>query len=284
MTLPTAEPDPPRRGRRDARPTCWPAPPRPRASGRDRVAPTEATHHGARRADFGPILVLLDINLPGDTGWSVLRSDAFAAAGRPPVVVASAMSVSPARLREFGVAGYLPKPFALDTLRSTIDRLLAEASDGPMTDLQILLIAIGCVIAFAGYLALCERLADERPRAPDRRWPLPSSSSTCCGRCCALRTSDRARHRPPDPRRARGGGHPHHAVPRALHHRGHGGRADHPESRPPAGRAGDLPRRRHRRDRRAGLEGLRRRPCWSMAVVAIVVGLRRCCASRTSCR
>jgi len=34
------------------------------------------------------------------------------------------MSVSPARLREFGVAGYLPKPFALDTLRSTIERLL----------------------------------------------------------------------------------------------------------------------------------------------------------------
>lgn len=28
-----------------------------------------------------------------------------------------------------------------------------------MTDLHILLIAIGCVIVFAGYLALCERLA-----------------------------------------------------------------------------------------------------------------------------
>lgn len=73
-----------------------------------------------------PSLVLLDINLPGDTGWSVLRSEEFEAAGRPPVVVASAMSVSPARLREFGVAGYLPKPFALDTLRSTIERLLSE--------------------------------------------------------------------------------------------------------------------------------------------------------------
>ena len=37
--------------------------------------------------------------------------------GRPTAgVVASAMSVSPARLREFDVAGYLPKPFALDTL------------------------------------------------------------------------------------------------------------------------------------------------------------------------
>jgi two-component system, OmpR family, response regulator len=76
-----------------------------------------------------PDLVLLDINLPGETGWSVLRSEAFEAAGRPPVVVASAMSVSPSRLREFGVAGYLPKPFALETLRSTIDRLLTGETE-----------------------------------------------------------------------------------------------------------------------------------------------------------
>ena len=55
------------------------------------------------------------------------------------MVVASAMAVSPARLREFGVAGYLPKPFALDTLRSTIDRLLPRRSR-TMTDLQIVLI------------------------------------------------------------------------------------------------------------------------------------------------
>jgi DNA-binding response OmpR family regulator len=73
-----------------------------------------------------PDIVLLDINLPGETGWSVLRSDAFEAAGRPPVVVASAMSVSPAKLREFDVAGYLPKPFAMDTLGATLDRLLSE--------------------------------------------------------------------------------------------------------------------------------------------------------------
>ena len=52
------------------------------------------------------------------------------AAGRPPVVVASAMAVSPARLREFDVAGYLPKPFALDTLRSTLDRLLSPETEG----------------------------------------------------------------------------------------------------------------------------------------------------------
>ena len=74
-------------------------------------------------------MVLLDINLPGETGWSVLRSEAFEAAGRPPVVVASAMSVSPARLREFGIAGYLPKPFGLDTLRSTIERVIGSEGE-----------------------------------------------------------------------------------------------------------------------------------------------------------
>ena len=83
--------------------------------GRDRRRP-RPTDRRARARPAPVDLVLLDINLPGDTGWSVLRSEAFAAAGSPPVVVASAMTVSPARLREFGVAGYLPKPFPLETL------------------------------------------------------------------------------------------------------------------------------------------------------------------------
>jgi DNA-binding response OmpR family regulator len=88
------------------------------------TAATAEAATAALVAGLRPDIVLLDINLPGETGWSVVRSDALAAAGHPPVVVASAMSVSPARLREFGVAGYLPKPFAMDTLRSTIERLL----------------------------------------------------------------------------------------------------------------------------------------------------------------
>lgn len=86
-------------------------------------------------ADLGgglrPALLILDINLPGDTGWSLLRHPALAAAGAPPVVVASATTISPRRLREFDIAGYLPKPFPLETLVSTIERLLRpkEASN-----------------------------------------------------------------------------------------------------------------------------------------------------------
>ncbi len=75
-------------------------------------------------AGLRPALVLLDLNLPGDTGWDLLRGPSLAAAGSPPVVITSATNVSPHRLAEFEVAGYLPKPFPLETLVSTIDRLL----------------------------------------------------------------------------------------------------------------------------------------------------------------
>jgi DNA-binding response OmpR family regulator len=71
-----------------------------------------------------PALVLLDLNLPGDTGWDLLRGAELAAAGSPPVVLASGTTVSPRRLTEFKVAGYLPKPFPLETLVATVERLM----------------------------------------------------------------------------------------------------------------------------------------------------------------
>jgi DNA-binding response OmpR family regulator len=71
-----------------------------------------------------PAVVLLDINLPGDNGWDLLRGPSLPAAGSPPVVVASALTISPRRLAEFGVAGYLPKPFPLETLTATVERLV----------------------------------------------------------------------------------------------------------------------------------------------------------------
>ena len=71
-----------------------------------------------------PSLVMLDLNLPGDTGWDLLRRPDLASAGSPPVIITSATTVSPRRLAEFGCAGYLPKPFPLETLVATIDRVL----------------------------------------------------------------------------------------------------------------------------------------------------------------
>jgi two-component system phosphate regulon response regulator OmpR len=78
---------------------------------------------------FRPGLVIVDLNLPGNTGWSLIRSPELLAAGSPPVLVATATTVSPRRLREHGAAGYLPKPFPLETLLATIERLILRIGD-----------------------------------------------------------------------------------------------------------------------------------------------------------
>ncbi len=76
-----------------------------------------------------PDLLLLDINLPDESGWSILRGPAYAAAGRPPVIVVTATQVPSSRLRDFEVAGYLPKPFALPNLMEIVERYcLGETS------------------------------------------------------------------------------------------------------------------------------------------------------------
>lgn len=87
------------------------------------VSPSAEAAEDALRRGIRPRLILLDLNLPGDTGWDLVRGGAIAEAGSPPVVIASATAVSPKRLAEFGVAGYLPKPFPLETLVATVERL-----------------------------------------------------------------------------------------------------------------------------------------------------------------
>lgn len=74
-----------------------------------------------------PCLVLLDLQLPGASGWDFLREDGLVAAGSPPVVITSASSVSPRRLTEARVAGYLPKPFAFDAFLATVKRFVGTA-------------------------------------------------------------------------------------------------------------------------------------------------------------
>ena len=76
-----------------------------------------------------PGVVLLDLNLPGDTGWDLLRGPALEAAGSPPVIVTSAATVSPRRLAEFGCAAYLPKPFPPEALLATLERLLGTKAE-----------------------------------------------------------------------------------------------------------------------------------------------------------
>ena len=78
-------------------------------------------------------LTVLDINLPDQTGWEVLRTALREGRLHPqnidgggqklPVVVLSAVRVSPRRLEEFHPLAYLPKPFPMEALL----RLAAEA-------------------------------------------------------------------------------------------------------------------------------------------------------------
>ena len=84
---------------------------------------------GALERGLRPKLVLLDLNLPGDTGWDLIRGPALAAGGSPPVVLTSATTVSPKRLAEYRVAGYLPKPFPLETLVATVERFVAPEGE-----------------------------------------------------------------------------------------------------------------------------------------------------------
>jgi DNA-binding response OmpR family regulator len=87
-------------------------------------APSAEDARAALAGGLRPGLVLLDLNLPGDTGWDLVREGPLADAGRPPVVIVSAIPVTPRQLAEHRVAGYLPKPFPLETLVSLVERTL----------------------------------------------------------------------------------------------------------------------------------------------------------------
>jgi CheY-like chemotaxis protein len=72
-----------------------------------------------------PIDVLvLDINLPDETGWSVLRwleQAGQQVAKRPVVVIVSAVPPSEKRLAQFQPDAVLNKPFPIDTLARLVE-------------------------------------------------------------------------------------------------------------------------------------------------------------------
>ena len=72
-----------------------------------------------------PDVLLLDVNLPDDTGWGVLRrlSKHGITCRNLPTIVLSAGQPAPRRVAEFQPRAFLPKPFPIDTLK----RLIAEA-------------------------------------------------------------------------------------------------------------------------------------------------------------
>lgn len=113
----------------------------------------EARQHEVRSADDAQSalaalrsatfdLVVLDINLPDQTGWEVLRIAEREGSLLPrvrdgngpflPVVVVSAVRVSLERLKEFPLLAYLPKPFPIEALL----RLAGEAAGGKAEQVQ----------------------------------------------------------------------------------------------------------------------------------------------------
>ena len=66
-------------------------------------------------SDDQPDLLLLDINLPDQTGWDVLR-ELKRRGTQVPTIVISAVRVGQNRLDEFQPMAYLPKPFPIDAL------------------------------------------------------------------------------------------------------------------------------------------------------------------------
>jgi DNA-binding response OmpR family regulator len=84
----------------------------------------------ARAADPPFDLVILDINLPDQTGWNLLRLWRSHPGFRlPPIIVATAVRPSEERLREFCPSAVLVKPFPIETLLRLVERALTPAGE-----------------------------------------------------------------------------------------------------------------------------------------------------------
>lgn len=88
-----------------------------------------ATAIAALRTDAPFDVLLLDVNLPDQTGWDVLR--AMEGAQVPPVIVLTALRPTKHRLDEFLPAAVLLKPFPVDALVRLVGRVLRTQHNAP---------------------------------------------------------------------------------------------------------------------------------------------------------
>jgi DNA-binding response OmpR family regulator len=72
-----------------------------------------------------PDLLLLDISLPDETGWELLRELRERDIAVPTVII-SAVRVTSARLDEFQPIAFLPKPFPMEALLRIVENGQAQ--------------------------------------------------------------------------------------------------------------------------------------------------------------
>lgn len=85
-------------------------------------------------------VIVLDINLPEQTGWDVLRwiaaRDVDEARGRPRVIVVSAAPPSPQRIQELKPDAILSKPFPIDALARLVEARAEPEVDADMWEIS----------------------------------------------------------------------------------------------------------------------------------------------------
>ena len=119
-------------------------------------------------------VLLLDVNLPDQTGWDVLR--ALEGAHVPPVIVLTALRPTQHRLDEFRPAAVLLKPFPMDALVRLVGRVLrthyptrcaysqlrpvdfAEKRELWMADLLFMVVTILAFAVLVAFAFACDRL------------------------------------------------------------------------------------------------------------------------------
>lgn len=73
-----------------------------------------------------PDLIVLDMKMPVMDGWEFAREFRAADQSQTPIAVLTAAADAKKRAEEIRAAGWIGKPFDLDTLVETVDRLTGE--------------------------------------------------------------------------------------------------------------------------------------------------------------
>jgi two-component system response regulator MprA len=77
-----------------------------------------------------PDLILLDMRMPGMDGWEFVKRYRELPHPQAPIIVLTAAQDVAQRGADVNAAGYLSKPFDLDTLLERVSALVAKSSTG----------------------------------------------------------------------------------------------------------------------------------------------------------